>query len=168
PARPESRGDAQPHDVREGEASRAAVTGRPLERGAGKPAAVPVVELAGRQPGEPGDVRRGEAARNDSAEFHRCNLKILAQEAQKYALTGAGPDQNTGYGEERKMAMMVLWMSLLLHRTADPAVNVGSALYRATLIQAAPGKLLEVVELVQAGWPGTRDSGDAPPLAMRH
>jgi hypothetical protein len=36
------------------------------------------------------------------------------------------------------------------------------------LIQAAPGKLLEVVDLYKAGWPGTRDSGDEPPLAMRH
>ena len=33
----------------------------------------------------------------------------------------------------------------------------GSYLYRTTLLQAAPGKLLEVVELYKAGWPGTTD-----------
>ncbi len=41
-------------------------------------------------------------------------------------------------------------------------------LYRTTLVQAAPGKLLEVVDLYKAGWPGTKDSGDEPPIAMRH
>jgi len=41
-------------------------------------------------------------------------------------------------------------------------------LYRATLFQAAPGKLLEVVDLSKAGWPGLRDSGDEAPIAMRH
>ncbi len=41
-------------------------------------------------------------------------------------------------------------------------------LYRTTLIQAAPGKLLEVVDLYKAGWPGSKDSGDEPPIAMRH
>jgi hypothetical protein len=41
-------------------------------------------------------------------------------------------------------------------------------LYRTTLIQAAPGELLEVVDLYKAGWPGLRDSGDEPPIGMRH
>ena len=41
-------------------------------------------------------------------------------------------------------------------------------LYRTTLVQAAPGKLLEVVELLKAGWPGSKESGDEPPIAMRH
>ncbi len=41
-------------------------------------------------------------------------------------------------------------------------------LYRTTLIQAAPGKLLEVVDLYKAGWPGLKGSGDEPPIAMRH
>jgi hypothetical protein len=41
-------------------------------------------------------------------------------------------------------------------------------LYRTTLLQAAPGKLLEVVEMLKAGWPGVREAGDEAPLAMRH
>jgi hypothetical protein len=52
---------------------------------------------------------------------------------------------------------------------ATPAgVPSGSYLYRTTLLQAAPGKLLEIVELWKAGWPGTTQSGDEPPIAMRH
>jgi hypothetical protein len=51
---------------------------------------------------------------------------------------------------------------------ATPAGPPPGYLYRATLLQAAPGKLLEVVNLYKAGWPGSKDSGDAPPIAMRH
>jgi hypothetical protein len=60
---------------------------------------------------------------------------------------------------------------LLLHLTATapaPETAAGVALYRATLLQAAPGKLLEVLELYKSGWPGLRDAGDEPPIAMRH
>ena len=49
-----------------------------------------------------------------------------------------------------------------------PASAATSYLYRTTLIQASPGKLLEVVDLYKAGWPGLRDSGDEPPIGMRH
>jgi len=66
--------------------------------------------------------------------------------------------------------MTILAFALLL---ASPAPvgqppNGGTYLYRAALIQAAPGKLLEVIDLYKAGWPGTKGSGDEPPLAMRH
>jgi hypothetical protein len=44
----------------------------------------------------------------------------------------------------------------------------GAYLYRATLLQAAPGRLLDVVAMVKTGWPGVRDAGDEPPIAMRH
>jgi len=53
--------------------------------------------------------------------------------------------------------------------TAVPAAGPDTPyLYRTTLVQAAPGKLLEVVELLKAGWPGSKESGDEPPIAMRH
>jgi hypothetical protein len=58
-------------------------------------------------------------------------------------------------------------LSLLLAATLAPAA-AGGYLYRTTLIQAAPGKFLEIVDLYKAGWPGSRDSGDEPPIAMRH
>ena len=61
---------------------------------------------------------------------------------------------------------MFLTSLLSLHLLMAPVVGVG--LYRATLLQAAPGKLLEVVDFYKAGWPGLRDSGDEPPIAMRH
>lgn len=51
---------------------------------------------------------------------------------------------------------------------APPTTSPGGYLYRATLLQAAPGKLLEVIDLYKSGWPGTKDSGDEPPIAMRH
>ena len=55
-----------------------------------------------------------------------------------------------------------------LAAAVPPAGPDVSYLYRTTLIQAAPGKLLEVVELLKAGWPGSKDVGDEPPIAMRH
>jgi hypothetical protein len=58
-------------------------------------------------------------------------------------------------------------LALALLASPPPPTNSGY-LYRATLLQAAPGKLLEVVDLYKAGWPGLRDSGDEAPIAMRH
>jgi hypothetical protein len=49
-----------------------------------------------------------------------------------------------------------------------PAGPPPGYLYRTTLVQAAPGKLAEVLDLYKAGWPGSKDSGDEPPIAMRH
>lgn len=41
-------------------------------------------------------------------------------------------------------------------------------LYKAKLVQAAPGKLLDVMDLYKALLVGYKDSGDEPPLWMRH
>ena len=62
------------------------------------------------------------------------------------------------------LATALLWLGL---SAPVPAAGTGY-LYKATLLQAAPGKLLEVIDLYTAGWPGVRDSGDEPPIAMRH
>ena len=51
---------------------------------------------------------------------------------------------------------------------STPALPSSGYLYRTTLVQAAPGRLLEVVDLYKAGWPGSKESGDEPPIAMRH
>ena len=48
------------------------------------------------------------------------------------------------------------------------AAEANRYLYRTTLVQAAPGRLLDLIDLYKAGWPGTKDSGDEPPMAMRH
>ncbi len=64
--------------------------------------------------------------------------------------------------------MSIAWLALAAHLVLAPAPAAAPYLYRTTLIQAAPGKLLEVVDLYKAGWPGSKDSGDEPPIAMRH
>ena len=61
---------------------------------------------------------------------------------------------------------MLFTALLSFHLLTAPVV--GNGLYRATLLQAAPGKLLEVIDLYKSGWPGTKESGDEPPIAMRH
>ena len=43
-----------------------------------------------------------------------------------------------------------------------------SCLYRATLVQAAPGKLLDLIDAYKAFFPTLTASGDEPPLWMRH
>jgi hypothetical protein len=57
---------------------------------------------------------------------------------------------------------------LLAFSGGAPATPAPSYLYRCTLLQAAPGRLLNVLDLYKAGWPGSKDSGDEPPIAMRH
>ena len=65
--------------------------------------------------------------------------------------------------------MTIACLTLFLALSRSPAAPAATGyLYRTTLIQAAPGKLLEVVDLYKAGWPGSKDSGDEPPIAMRH
>src|SRR4030095_12294034 len=59
-------------------------------------------------------------------------------------------------------------LALALHLAASPAGPSAGYLYRATPLQAAPGKLLEVVDLYKSGWPGIAGSGDEAPIAMRH
>ena len=62
-------------------------------------------------------------------------------------------------------ACLALALHLAISPVSDPSAGY---LWRATLLQAAPGKLLEVVDLYKAGWPGIAGSGDEPPLVMRH
>lgn len=64
--------------------------------------------------------------------------------------------------------MTIAWLALAALSLGPVPASPPGYLYRTTLIQAAPGKLLEVVGFIQAGWPGSKDSGDEPPIAMRH
>jgi hypothetical protein len=63
-----------------------------------------------------------------------------------------------------------LWIILLLiaglrvEALADP----NPYLYKVTLVQAAPGKLLELIDLYKMRAAATKDSGDEAPLWMRH
>lgn len=68
--------------------------------------------------------------------------------------------------------MICLALSLALGALSPPPAPVTSGsgfLYRASLVQAAPGRLLEVIDLyksLRAAGPG--ESPDEPPLWMRH
>ena len=65
--------------------------------------------------------------------------------------------------------MKIFALALLLGAAPGPQPpNGGTYLYRAALIQAAPGRLLELVDLYKSGWPGSKGSGDEPPIGMRH
>jgi len=64
--------------------------------------------------------------------------------------------------------MTIAWLALAALSLGPASPTPPGYLYRTTLIQAAPGALLEVVDFYKAGWPGTKDSGDEPPIAMRH
>ena len=66
------------------------------------------------------------------------------------------------------MLACLLLTSALAAPPAPPVLPPGDYLYRATLLQAAPGRLLDILDLWKAGWPGSKDSGDEPPIAMRH
>lgn len=51
----------------------------------------------------------------------------------------------------------------------EPTAASGAGyLYRATLVQAAPGKLLELIELFKSSWVEYGAAGDETPLWMRH
>src|SRR2546428_13315978 len=66
-----------------------------------------------------------------------------------------------------RMSALLLLVSLLL---LAPAANASETtyLYNAKLVQAAPGKLLDVIDLYKASLTEYKNAGDEPPLWMRH
>ena len=62
--------------------------------------------------------------------------------------------------------LLVLIISMLLAPTTN--ASEPTYLYKTKLVQAAPGKLLEVIDLLKASQAGSRDAGDEQPLLMRH
>ena len=62
--------------------------------------------------------------------------------------------------------LLVLIISMLLAPTTNAAEP--TYLYKTKLVQAAPGKLLEVIDLLKASQAGFKDAGDERPLLMRH
>lgn len=61
------------------------------------------------------------------------------------------------------LVMIVSVLSAPIISASEPAY-----LYKARLVQAAPGKLLEVIDLLKASQTGFKDAGDERPLLMRH
>ncbi len=68
-------------------------------------------------------------------------------------------------GVSMRLSSLVLTLGLAL---SVARASENGYLYRATLVQAAPGKLLELIDLYKSVWAGYGESGDRPPIWMRH
>jgi|SRR5436190_1841351 len=65
---------------------------------------------------------------------------------------------------------MRLLLGLIISAVFAPSMSaaVPTYLYKAKLVQAAPGKLLDVIDLLKASPAGYKEAGDEQPLLMRH
>ncbi len=66
------------------------------------------------------------------------------------------------------MLRILLWLASLALLVPSATASETTYLYRARLVQAAPGKLLEAIDLYRASLAGYKDAGDELPLWMRH
>lgn len=62
----------------------------------------------------------------------------------------------------------VLTLVLVVFMASVRAAAEEGYLYKVTLVQAAPGKLLDLIDLYRSGSAGYAESGDDPPVWMRH
>jgi hypothetical protein len=62
----------------------------------------------------------------------------------------------------------LLWLASLALLVPAASASETTYLYKAKLVQAAPGKLLEVIDFYKASLAEFKNSGDEPPLWMRH
>jgi hypothetical protein len=85
-------------------------------------------------------------------------------------LVRTGLDARVGGGPvyTPRMALPALVLGLRILAADAPPPAETPYLYRARLVQAAPGRLLDLVALEKSLAAGFADSGDEPPLAMRH
>ena len=66
------------------------------------------------------------------------------------------------------MTLAAVLLSLSLRASSSVPAAGGTFLYRATLIQAAPGRLLDLIDLEKSLRGSWEESGDGAPLWMRH
>lgn len=66
------------------------------------------------------------------------------------------------------MLRILLWLASLALLVPSATASETTYLYKARLVQAAPGKLLEAIDLYRASLAGYKDAGDELPLWMRH
>src|SRR6185503_9438161 len=66
----------------------------------------------------------------------------------------------------RMRVLLILIIAVLLATTAR--ASEPTYLYKTKLVQAAPGKLLEVIDLLKASQAGYKNADDEQPLLMRH
>jgi hypothetical protein len=64
--------------------------------------------------------------------------------------------------------LLVCFLSLLSATAPTGAASSPNYLYDARLVQAAPGRLLDLIDLYKARMAGIQDGGDEAPLWMRH
>jgi hypothetical protein len=64
--------------------------------------------------------------------------------------------------------LLAVSLAMLVLNANPPAKAAPSYLYDTRLVQAAPGKLLELIELYKARAPLYQPAGDEPPFWMRH
>jgi len=69
-------------------------------------------------------------------------------------------------GNTRMRLLLVVIVSALFASSMSAAES--TYLYKTQLVQAAPGKLLEVIDLLKASQAVYKDAGDEQPLLMRH
>ncbi|HWX43272.1 MAG TPA: hypothetical protein VN345_19155 [Blastocatellia bacterium] len=67
-----------------------------------------------------------------------------------------------------RVPLLLLGLHLLVVSAKAAAAPAPGYLYDARLVQAAPGKLLELIDLYKARAPIYQASGDEPPFWMRH
>jgi hypothetical protein len=66
----------------------------------------------------------------------------------------------------RKTWLLIIVLGLMVH--PDVVAQQGRYLYKTTMIQAAPGKILEVIDLLKTISGEMKQAGTQPPLWMRH
>ncbi len=66
------------------------------------------------------------------------------------------------------MSLAIAALAVALAASQAPAPRAGGELYRFVLIQAAPGKLLELIDLYKARLPVIAAGGDDVPVIIRH
>jgi hypothetical protein len=64
-----------------------------------------------------------------------------------------------------RLLLVLFIVAVFAPSTSASAPNY---LYKAKLVQAAPGKLLDVIELLKAAQSGYKEAGDEQPLLLRH
>ena len=67
-----------------------------------------------------------------------------------------------------RVLLFLLLCSMPLYLAAPAHAADNTYLYKVTLVQAAPGKLLDLIDLYKARAAELRQAGDEAPLWMRH
>jgi len=124
--------------------------------------------------GKHGRRRGGEQQdKRQSLQIFGVHGGILSKTETPPPRKGFAPRDRAGQARnrlpERGSVRFLMCLALTLGPAGPaPVPSASGFLYKASLVQAAPGKLLEVVELYKSLRAGPGESPDEPPLWMRH